>query len=310
MPLGNTDVEVSVFCLGAMRFGWHTPREISYQLLDMYIEAGGSFVDTANIYGRKGNDRVGCISEELLGDWIRERSNRSEIFVASKVGFHYEGVERGLRASQITTECEKSLRRLGTDRIDLYYAHVDDRHTPLEETMEAFDRLVRAGKVRCIGASNFLAWRLESARWVSHTHGWAEYCCVQQRHSFLRPRPGASFGNQIAANTDLLDYCRSQGITLLAYSPLLSGAYTRSDRAFGEQYRGPDSNARLATLNAVAAEIDATPNQVVLAWMRQSDPPVIPLIAASKPAQMRENLAAAEVELSAEHLARLTDASA
>jgi aryl-alcohol dehydrogenase-like predicted oxidoreductase len=226
------------------------------------------------------------------------------------VGFNYLGVERGLRAHQIETECEKSLKRLGVETIDLYYAHVDDRNTPLEETMAAFDRLVRAGKVRFIGASNFLAWRLEEARWVSQTKGWAEYGCIQQRYSYIRPQPGASFAPQIAANDDLLDYCRNRGITMLAYSPLLGGAYTRADRSFPEQYLGPDTDARLAALNAVAEEVGATASQVVYAWMLQSDPPVIPLVAASMVEQMRENLGALEIELSPDQMARLNDASA
>jgi aryl-alcohol dehydrogenase-like predicted oxidoreductase len=292
-----------------MYFGSRTDKETSYRLLDQYVAAGGSFLDTANIYAWWVPGYVGGESETLLGEWMRERRNRS-LFIATKVGFNYLGVERGLRAHQIETECEKSLKRLGVETIDLYYAHVDDRNTPLEETMAAFDRLVRAGKVRFIGASNFLAWRLEEARWVSQTKGWAEYGCIQQRYSYIRPQPGASFAPQIAANDDLLDYCRNRGITMLAYSPLLGGAYTRADRSFPEQYLGPDTDARLAALNAVAEEVGATASQVVYAWMLQSDPPVIPLVAASMVEQMRENLGALEIELSPDQMARLNDASA
>jgi len=310
VPLGNTGVEVSAFCLGTMYFGNRTNQETSYRLLDQYLEAGGSFLDTANIYARWVPGFKGGESEALLGEWMRERKNRSQMFIATKVGFEYPGVERGLRADQIETECEKSLRRLGVDTIDLYYAHVDDRDTPMEETMEAFDRLVKAGKVRFIGASNFLAWRLEEARWTSQRHGWAEYCSIQQRYSYIRPKPGASFAPQVAANDDLLDYCRAQGITMLAYSPLLSGAYTRADRSFSRQYLGPDTDARLAALKAVAEEMGATANQVVLAWMVQSSPPVIPLVAASTVDQMQENLDALEIELSAGQMARLNNASA
>jgi len=308
--LGNSGVEVSVFCLGTMYFDSHTDEESSYRLLDQYVEAGGAFLDTANIYARWVPGYVGGESETLLGEWMRERKNRSQMFIATKVGLEYQDVERGLRARQIETECEKSLKRLGVDTIDLYYAHVDDRNTLMEETMEAFDRLVRAGKVRLIGASNFSAWRLEEARWVSQTHGWTGYCGIQQRYSYIRPKPGASFDPQIAANDDLLDYCRSRGITMLAYSPLLSGAYTRADRDFPEQYLGPDTDARLAALKAVAEEVGATANQAVLTWMLQSDPPVIPLVAASTVEQMRENLGALEIELSTEQMARLNDASA
>ena len=308
--LGNTGVQVSAFCLGTMHLGSRTDRETSYRILDRYVGAGGSFLDTANNYAMWVPGYVGGESETLLGEWMRERKNRAEMFVATKVGFDYPGVERGLRAYQIEAECEKSLRRLGIGTIDLYYAHRDDRNTVMEETLEAFGRLVEAGKVRFVGASNFLAWRLEEARWVSQTHGCVEYCCIQQRYSYIRPKPGASFGHQTAANDDLLDYCRARGIRMLAYSPLLSGAYARADRAFSEQYLGPDTDARVAALRAVSEEAGATANGVVLAWMAQSEPAVIPVFGASTVGQLQENLGVQEVALSAEQMARLNDASA
>jgi len=251
---------------------------------------------------------VGGESETLLGKWMRERHNRSGLFLASKVGFEMPGVERGLRASQVEEECEKSLRRLGVDTIDLYYAHVDDRSTSVEEIMEAFHKLVKAGKVRFIGASNFLAWRLEEARWVSRTGGWSEYCCIQQRYSYVRPKPGENFAPQIAANDDLLDYCKSRGITLLAYSPLLRGAYTRPERPFPDQYVGSDTKARVAVLKTIAEEKNATANQIVLAWMIHSEPYVIPLVAASTTGQVRENLNSLKISLSTEDMARLNSA--
>ena len=299
-PLGNMGTEVSVLCLGTMYFGSRTDEATSYQLLDQYAEAGGTFLDTANIYARWVPGYVGGESETLLGRWMQARNNRQCMFIASKVGFEMPGVERGLRAEQIEAECEKSLKRLGIETIDLYYAHVDDRHTPQEESMAAFARLVEAGKVRFIGASNFLAWRLERANWVSRTNGWPEYCCIQQRHSYLRPKPGASFAPQIAANEDLLDLCHVGGITMLAYSVLLNGAYTRAERPIPDGYVGPDSGARLAALRAVAEETGATPNQVILAWMLGGKPSVIPLIAASTSGQLQENLAALKLELSAD----------
>ncbi len=310
VPLGDTGVNVSAVCLGAMLFGSSTDRAASFQILDQYVDAGGSFVDTANIYAWWVGGCRGGESETLLGEWMRLRANRPRMFIATKVGFEYPGVERGLRADQIAAECEKSLRRLGTDYVDLYYAHVDDRATPLEETLEAFDRLVQAGKVRFIGASNFLAWRLAEARWVSRVHGWAQYCCIQQRHTYLRPQPGASFDPQIVANEDLFDLCRSQGVTLLAYSPLLGGAYTRPDRPLDPQYRATDTQASLEALRAVALETGATPNQVVLAWLMASDPPAIPLVAGSTMDQIHEDLGALRLSLSPEQMERLTAASA
>ncbi len=309
IQLRKTGVEVSALCMGVLYFGNRIGKEMSYYLMDRYVDAGGSFFDTANIYSFWLSGFQGGESETVLGQWMRDRKNRSQLFIASKMGFAYQNVERGLRANQIQAECEKSLQRLQTDVIDLYYAHVDDRDTPLEETMEAFDRLIKAGKVRYIGASNFLAWRLEKARMVSRANGWAEYCCIQQRYSYLRPKPGATFGEQVSVNEDLLDYVRSESIGLLAYSPLLNGAYTRGDRNFPEQYIGPDTDTRLTTLHAIAEEKDATANQIVYAWMMHSDPPVIPLMAASTDEQIEENLSALEIELSDAQMSRLDSAS-
>ena len=310
VPLGNTGARVSAFCLGTMHFGSRTDKKTSFGILDRYFGAGGTFLDTANNYAMWVPGYIGGESESLLGEWMRERGNRDELFIATKVGFDYPGVDWGLRAHQIMTERGKSLSRLGIDSIDLYYAHRDDRNTPLTETMETFKTLVKAGEVRYIGASNYLAWRLEEARWVSRTHGWPEFCCIQQRYSYIRPKPGATFYPQIAANKDSLDYCRARGMTLLAYSPLLNGAYTRPDRAFPEQYLDPDTDARLVALKAVAEEVGATANQVVYAWLAQGDPPVIPLVGASTVEQLEENLGALEVKLSREQMKHLDGASA
>ena len=312
LPLGKTGEEVSALCLGCMRLGWYTEKETSIKLMDQYIEAGGTFLDTANMYGYGGpkmDVRTGEVSERLLGEWMKARGNRQNIFLASKVGVEHGDVPRGLGADLIEKECEKSLRRLGVETIDLYYAHADDRNTPLEEMMGAFDKLIKAGKVRYLGVSNFRLWRIVDAQWIAQTHNWADYCCVQQRYSYLRSKPGASFGNQIEMNRDMIEYAGETNMGLLAYSPLLAGSYTRSDRELQEQYAGTDSEARLTELKAVAQETGATANQVVLAWMLQSDPPVIPLVAVSKPEHLAENLGALEVTLSDEQMARLNGAS-
>jgi aryl-alcohol dehydrogenase-like predicted oxidoreductase len=218
-------------------------------------------------------------------------------------------VERGLPAATIIQECEKSLRNLGVETIDLYYAHCDDRNTPLEESLHAFDQLVKAGKVRAIGASNYMAWRLEEARWTSQVHGWSEFCCVQQRYTYLRPKPGASFYPQLVANEDLLQYCKHRSMTLLAYSALLGGAYSRNDREIQAQYLGADTDARLKALAKVAKGRGITVNQVILAWMMHSDPVVLPLIATSTEEQLRENIQALEVYLSQDEMKLLTEAA-
>jgi len=306
VELGNTGVEVSALCLGAMYFGTRQDEETSFQLLDQYVEAGGSFIDTANIYAHWTPGGEGGESERMLGRWMRARGNRDELFLASKVGFGYGEIERGLSAARIEEECEKSLERLGVERIDLYYAHVDDQETALEETLGAFNRLIEAGKVRFIGASNYMAWRLERARCVSHIHDLPRYQCIQQRYSYLRPKAGASFDPQLAVNDELLDYVRAEPVTLLAYSVLLSGAYTRAEREFPEQYRGADSEARLQVLKEVAEESGVTPNQVILAWMRQRG--IIPLIAASTRSQLQENLESLAVTLGEGQMKRLDEA--
>jgi aryl-alcohol dehydrogenase-like predicted oxidoreductase len=278
------------------------------------VHAGGSFLDTANVYAYWTENGTGGESEALLGRWMQARGNRDKMFVATKVGFGVpQRVEEGLSAQTIIDECERSLRLLQTDTIDLFYAHRDDRNTPLEESLEAFDRLVQAGKVRFIGASNFLAWRIERARQISRARGWAEFCCVQQRHTYIRPKPGADLSPQLAVNDDLLDYARSEDFPIIAYSVLMGGFYARPEAGIPyqpDEYSRPDTEARMAVLHAVAAEVEATPSQVVLAWLMQGMPRMIPLIASGSPDRMQENLDARHITLTFEQIARLTDASA
>jgi len=308
LKLGNTDIEVSALCLGTDSIGSKIDRETSFQLLDVFREKGGTFIDTANFYASWVPGCQGGESESAIGLWMKERGNRDQMVISSKLGFDYPGCGGGLSAEEIERECEKSLRRLQTDRIDLYHAHRDDPGTPLEVTMEAFDRLVKAGKVRGIGASNLRVWRIAEANTVSRLNGWNRYCAVEQRHTYLRPRHGARFGPQICINDDLKDYCRSHDVTLIAYSVLLQGAYTREDRAVPAHFAGPDADARLAALQEVAGEASATLNQVLIAWMRQSDPPVLPIIAGSKTEQLSENMAALEITLTEDQMNRLNTA--
>lgn len=306
--LGDSDIEVSVLCLGSDLIGSRIDRETSFQLLDLYRENGGTFVDTGNFYAAWLPGCKGGESETTIGLWMKDRKAREQIVIATKLGFDYPGCEGGLNAAEIERECEKSLRRLQTDTLDLYYAHRDDPAAPLQETMEAFHRLVKAGKVRAVGASNLKVWRIAEANTVSQTHGWARYCVVEQRHTYLRPRHGADFGPQVCINEDLKGYCRSRGMTMIGYSVLLQGAYTREDRCVPAQYAGPEADARLKALSAVASEAGATLNQVVIAWMLQSDPPVLPIIAGSRPEQLTENIAALSISLTGDQIRRLDTA--
>jgi aryl-alcohol dehydrogenase-like predicted oxidoreductase len=306
--LGQTGVEVSALCLGAMYFGSRNDKETSYRILDAYIGAGGTFIDSANIYAFWIAGCHGGESETLLGEWMREHNNRSKLFLASKVGFGYEDVPKALTAKLIEDECNKSLKRMNIDTIDLFYGHVDDRNTPLEETMQAFDRLVKAGKVRYVGASNYLAWRLEQARLITEMKGWAQFCCVQQRYTYLRLRPGKSVAPQEMVNDDLLDYCKSTGLTLLPYSVLEGGAYVQKDAPLAPNYAYSDNEKRLEVLRAVAGETNSTVNQVIVAWMLHNSPLNIPLVAASTTERIQENLGALNLKLSADQMERLNTA--
>ena len=306
VALYGTEVAVSELCLGAMHMGTNTPADVSLEILDAYAERGGAFIDTANIYNSDAPGGRGGESERLIGRWMKDRGNRDATFVATKVGLPYPEQSRGLRAAQIETECEKSLERLGVDSIDLYYAHIDDRATPLEETLEAFDRLVKSGKVRFVAASNHQPTRLVEALWTSRMNGWAGYRCAQLRFSYLRPRPGTSFGHQVAANDDLLDFCRTHSFPLVGFAPFLKGALASGrDTKLRDQYVGEDSQTRLTLLRNVARELGLTEPQLVLAWMRHHPAPIIPLIGASSVAQVNESLDAIDVRLTAEVLERL-----
>lgn len=307
IKLGHTGLEVSALCLGTDVLGSRHDRQASFRLLDHFHDAGGTFIDTANFYASWLDGFQGGESEALIGEWMNERGCRNGMVIASKVGFDYpDSPTGGLSAAEIERECEKSLRRLGTDHLDLYYSHKDDRATPPEETMAAFDRLVRAGKVRAVGASNLEVWRIAESNQASHAHGWAGYTAIEQRYTYLRPRHGADFGPQLFMTSDLKDFARAYGIALVGYSVLLAGAYVRG--SFPIQFAGADADARLGALWSVANESGATINQVILAWMRQSDPPVLPIIAGSKIEQLRENIGALGVCLSEDQMSRLNSA--
>ena len=245
VPLSATGVRVSEVCLGTDNFGSRISSSRAFELLDQFADAGGTFLDTSNIYACWIPGFVGGESEGVIGDWMFERGCRDRTFVGTKLGFPYQDSTGGLRASEIERQCEKSLRRLRSDWIDLYFTHCDDRATPLEEILEAFTSLRSAGKIRYFGISNWQLWRLAEARLVAEAKTLAGPAAVEFRHSYLRPTAGADFGGQVVAGAELLDFCRSYDITLLAYSVLLNGAYTREDRSIGPEYHGSDSTLRL-----------------------------------------------------------------
>jgi aryl-alcohol dehydrogenase-like predicted oxidoreductase len=296
----RVSLQVSQLCLGTMYFGYRTDERTSFAILDRFLEAGGNFLDTANNYGQWHGDAGE--SERVIGRWRRSRGMTDQVVVAMKVGArtlipgdpspaHWQG----LGGKTIREDAEASLRQLGVERLDLYYAHIDDRSTPLEETVNALAELAERGTVGLLGASNYATWRIERARAIARAGDRPAYQCVQQQHSYLLPQPDPGQLNLVTE--ELIDYATAEDLTLLAYSPLLKGAYARAGEVPPAGYDHPSNQSRLAVLLEVAAELGVTPNQVVLAWLMQGRPPMIPVIGASTVAQLNETLGAVDLRL-------------
>jgi aryl-alcohol dehydrogenase-like predicted oxidoreductase len=314
----KTRREVSVLSLGAMRFGTSTDEATSFAVLDRYVEAGGTFIDTSDNYAFWANGTQGGESEELLGRWRRSRGVGDEIVIATKLGARplapgtsYTDNAEGLSARVIRESAERSRDQLGMARLDVLYAHIEDPAVPLGETVEAFAALVAEGTVGLLGVSNHWAWRVERARSLAAAAGLPGYEVLQYHYSYLRPRtdlPGqlSRDGDLGVLGGDLLSYLRAEPqLTAVAYSPLLNGGYVRPDKPLDAVFDHPGTAARLAALQEVAKDAGATVNQVVLAWLIGADVPMIPLVGASSVAQLDESLAAVDLELTAEQRARL-----
>ncbi|MFC8869815.1 aldo/keto reductase [Streptomyces sp. NPDC057148] len=315
---GPSGPVVSALCLGALPFGTTVDEKTSFAILDRFTEAGGDLVDTADNYAFWVPGGSGDESESTVGRWLASRRMHDRVVISTKAGARPtvpgSGLEtaEGLSAPALRKAAEDSLRRLGTDRLDLYWTHIEDRSVPLEETLGTLEELVGGGKVSVLGCSNHATWRTERARAIARTNGWTAYTCVQQRYSYLQPRfdVGLPESGHVHVTAELLDYVRSEpDLTLMAYSSLLSGAYTRPDKALPAAYDHPGTGQRMAVLREVAAELGATANQVVLAWLLGGDPPVIPIVGVSSVAQLDEVLGAVELELPEESRARLDHAA-
>ncbi len=331
-PLGATGSDVSALALGCMQMGTRMTDEASFAMLDRYAEHEGTFLDTADCYAwwwAQGTD--GGQSEDVLGRWMAARGNRDEMFVATKGTGRIDDATRawpadvpapdwgyardhfvGAGAATLRASLDGSLRRLRTDRIDLYYVHVDDRRTPLEETLETLASFVAEGKVRYLGWSNVRTWRLERIRQLCAAHDWPAPVALQQEYSYLRPDAGADTAG--ITGDEQLDYLATHpDLTLVAYSPVLKGLYDLPpDRRAGVQiagrYSGPQAQARLRTVQLVADELGVLPSQVVLAWLAQHTPRVVPIIGTATPARLDQAVAALDLGLSADQLARLAAA--
>lgn len=311
--LGRTGLKVSQLCLGTMQWGWTTDEENAVQVMDAFVEAGGNFIDTADVYSRWARNNPGGVAEQIIGRWMKERGNRRQLVIATKVrGPMWDGPNgEGLSRKHIVGAVEDSLRRLQTDYIDLYQSHAFDETTPIEETMAAFDQLVQQGKVLYVGCSNYPAWRLAKALWASDVNDLVRYESLQ---------PHYNLAHRAEFERELMPLCEAEEVGVIPYSPLaagfLTGKYERdnvpeSARAAGIRQRYFDA-AGWRTLDAVrrvAAEVDSTPAGVSLAWLLAQPVVTAPIIGANTVEQLQDSLPALDVALSDEQVTRLNEAS-
>ncbi|HEY3716938.1 MAG TPA: aldo/keto reductase [Jatrophihabitantaceae bacterium] len=305
--------------LGAMFFGTRQDERASFELLDRFVDGGGTMIDTSNNYPFwEHPSGHGGASETLLGAWFAARPGmRDRVYLSTKVGAEprvpggYPDNIEGLSEPVIADAIQGSLKRMGVDHVDLYWAHMEDRSVPVDETVGAFGSLVAKGVARRLGASNHATWRVEQARAAARGQGVAGYSALQLRYSYLVPRPGVVVhGHRFGSVTDeTLDYAASERLDIWAYTPLIEGAYVRADKPLPEGYDHPGTTRRLAALDEVAAELGATRNQMVLAWLIGGTPSITPLVGVSSAAQLDEAMAGAQLTLSTDQRRRL-DAAA
>lgn len=312
--LGQTGLRVSELCLGAMTFGRESTEEISYQLLDRFAAAGGNFIDTADVYGNG-------TSEEILGRWLKGK-NRDDFVIATKVRFRMgQGTnDIGLSRKHILTGVENSLRRLGTDYIDLYQIHMWDSLTPLEETLATLDRLVQSGKVRYIGVSNVAGWMLQKAIDLSRLHGWEPVSCLQPLYNLL----------DRSIEWELLKVCQFEGVGVIPWSPLrggwLTGKYRRgmeapiqgtriseaTEKGWSEswdEYANDRTWQVVDVLLSIAEQAEKTPAQVALNWVLNRPGVTSPIIGVRTINHLEDNLGAIGWKLCDDHMKMLNEVS-
>jgi len=312
-PLGRSGLHVAPLAFGGNVFGWTAEKSTSFALLDAFVDAGFNLVDTADVYSRWVPGHSGGESETVIGQWLKSSGKRDRIVLATKVGFDLGDARKGLSARWIRQAVEDSLRRLQTDRIDLYQAHVDDSDTPLEETLAAFAALIREGKVRAIGASNHSASRLREALDTSARLGLPRYETLQPLYNLV---------DRAAYEAELQPLCVAEGVGVINYYGLARGFLTGKYRSEADLAKSPRGGAVkssyfndrgwriLAALDAVAASVGATPAQVALAWQMRQPGIVAPIASATSIAQFAELAGAATLALSDAAMASLTEASA
>ncbi|GAB2978474.1 aldo/keto reductase [Amycolatopsis acidiphila] len=309
MKIGNSDLDVYGLNLGGNVFGWTADEQQSFAVLDAYAAAGGNFIDTADSYMARVPGNSGGESETIIGNWLAGRGRRDDIVIATKVGSW--PARPGVSAKNIREAAEDSLRRLRTDHIDLYYAHRDVADVPLEETLGAFDELVRAGKVRYLGASNYTAERLAEALSISDREGLARYVALQPHYNLV----------ERGYEQDLLPLVQREGLSTLPYFGLARGFLTGKYRSRETDSGSPRNEAAVAyldhrgervldALDDISAAHRTTPAAVALAWLAARPTVAAPIASARNVEQLGDLLASVELQLTDADVASLDDASA
>jgi aryl-alcohol dehydrogenase-like predicted oxidoreductase len=307
--LPTTSISVSPLCLGGNTWGWTSDRATSYAVLDAVLDGGGTFVDTADVYPAWVPGNLGGESESILGGWLQARGTRDRVVIATKVGRHPR--RPTLTRESIVEGVEGALRRLGTDYIDLFYAHADDASTPLEETVAAFGEVIAAGKVRAVGASNYSAERLAEALRAADALGVPRYVAVQPHYSLMVRH---EFEGPLA------ELCLAEQVGCMPYYSLASGFLTGkyssvSDTTGRARAKGVSEHATergfriLDVVRQVAASHNCAPASVALAWLRRQPAVIAPIASASRPDQVPDLLAALTLDLTGDELERLDEVS-
>jgi len=310
--LGNSGLEVAPLAFGGNVFGWTADEPTSFALLDAFVDAGFDLIDTADVYSHWVQGHSGGESETIIGKWLKRSGKRSKVVIATKVGKEMGPDSKGLSKAYILQAVEASLRRLQTDYIDLYQSHADDPQTPLEETAEAFDQLIKQGKVRAIGASNFSAQRLAESLEVSEQTGYPRYESLQ---------PLFNLYDRVDYEKELRPLCREKGLGVISYFSLASGFLTgkygsKADLAksargkFVEKYLNERGFRIVEALKRVAQENNLTAAQVSLAWLIAQPTVTAPIASATNLEQLNELIEAATIELNPSVIDQLNKASA
>lgn len=310
--LGGSGLEVSPICLGGNVFGWTSDEPTSFAILDAFVGAGFNFIDTADVYSRWVPGHKGGESETVLGNWFKRSGNRKKVILATKVGIELAPDKKGLSKNYILREVEDSLKRLQTDYIDLYQSHIDDATTPVQETLEAYQQLIRQGKVRAIGASNYSAERLAESFQVSKEHGLPRYECLQPHYNLYE---------RIGYEKELEPVCVKEGIGVIPYFALASGFLTGKYRSENDLAMGPRGQMVkkyldergfriLAALDEVAGNLNSTAGKVAIAWLIARPSITAPIASATNVQQLQDLVDAASLKLDSASIKILNDASA